>query len=493
MQNTEKKWTLPSGNWEASDAGFTLIASPLGNTRAIDFTMPDVARLFDMSLDRDYLDTPYPPEFRFSPNTGKPLCTVERRSHASWVPPFGPTIFNTKATADARGLRQTSNSLELARAASRHADDLPEASMPMPSAGDFQFFSARFGTKAPALIAFDPAQGRLFAHLPASKEWVPMRGPGKASIDVCRVASAAWRSELAISDNVGNTVAFLPTDSGLCVIHLDAAALSYEISYAGGAPVVGSPIAQDGIVWAVLAHGSGNLEFVGLDVQGKPFSTVTLEGKVNPGEIGLPVSHGRNVLWICTNGVLRLQKQADGNCKAAYCAWPTAMHPDPVFGSPYLSGNGQLWQLCFDSARETFVYVRIDSPGFECQEVSAPRTCSGNANFRFAGKSTRPPWEEPEHGDDSLTTQFVVPLLESDKGASVIGLRLQAKSDAGVEDVLHSKERLVGTLSFESRSLEASFHTLSLTEPWRLRLFVHENMLWAYHPGMRHIEGWSLT
>jgi hypothetical protein len=67
MQNTNKKWALTSGNWEATDAGFTLVASPLGNTRAIDLTMPDVARLFDMSLDSDDLSALYPPEFRYAP------------------------------------------------------------------------------------------------------------------------------------------------------------------------------------------------------------------------------------------------------------------------------------------------------------------------------------------------------------------------------------------------------------------------------------------
>ena len=69
-------------------------------------------------------------------------------------------------------------------------------------------------------------------------------------------------------------------------------------------------------------------------------------------------------------------------------------------------------------------------------------------------------------------------------------MRLQASP--AVAATLASAERMRAELMFEDRNGSTVFHTLSAQEPWRVRLFVHDQTLWAYHARLRRLEGWRL-
>ena len=126
----------------------------------------------------------------------------------------------------------------------------------------------------------------------------------------------------------------------------------------------------------------------------------------------------------------------------------------------------------------------------EKADALAPRLCSGSFNYRFAAKLKTAPWEEPEHGDDGGKNQAVMPLLESGTGGSVFGVKFA--TSAGLSSVLRSSDRLAAQLVQDDELRETVFHTFAVSEPWRLRLFVHEGMLWAYHPLLSRIDGWNL-
>jgi hypothetical protein len=72
----------------------------------------------------------------------------------------------------------------------------------------------------------------------------------------------------------------------------------------------------------------------------------------------------------------------------------------------------------------------------------------------------------------------------------VLGLRL--KTTAGLADVLRSTDRLRAVLVLDDAFSQTAFHTIMVAEPWRLRLFVHDGLLWAYHPLLSRIDGWTL-
>ena len=429
----------------------------------------------------------FPPEFSFDPVSGAALQVPPDTSITPpWVPPYGAYPVSDVPPAGPAGLRQASVPLKLADQRVREEHAQADASLPMPPPGEYEFFSAQFGTSAPALLALDPRKAVLHAWLPASKRWLALDPDYGSLLAESDLAHGAWRAELVPEFN---SVLVLPTSHGLACIRPDVPSLTYVVEHVGGAPCIASPVWFQNRLWAPLRDDDGRIRFVNLDAQQKPGSDVLLDGMVDLGTVSAPVAYNRMAVWPCANGQLRLQLQPDGNVAASFTPWPEGLVPHFEFGSPYVSRDGGLWQLCFERSRGTYVYVKLGAQA-ERADALAPRLCSGSFNYRFAAKLKTAPWEEPEHGDDGGKNQAVMPLLESSVGNSVFGVKFA--TSAGLSSVLRSNERLAAQLVQDDELRETVFHTFAVSEPWRLRLFVHEGMLWAYHPLLSRIDGWAL-
>ena len=155
-----------------------------------------------------------------------------------------------------------------------------------------------------------------------------------------------------------------------------------------------------------------------------------------------------------------------------------------------MARSGSLWQLCFDSRLDSYVYVRLGVNEHEQVAALNPRISSGTINYRFATKLKTDPWIEPEHGDDGAANTVVVPLLELGERSAVLGLRID--STAGLGTLLNSAERMRAQLVYDDENNDIVFHTIAVSKPWELRLFLHNGYLWAYHPGMQRILGWDV-
>jgi len=59
--------------------------------------------------------------------------------------------------------------------------------------------------------------------------------------------------------------------------------------------------------------------------------------------------------------------------------------------------------------------------------------------------------------------------------------------------MLESSERMRFQLLWDDDDAETVFHTGVVSQPWLLRLFTHDNKLWAYHPQLARLEGWNLA
>ncbi len=429
----------------------------------------------------------FPPEFAFDPASGAALQVPPDTSISPpWVPPYGAYPVSDVPPAGPSGLRQASVALKLADQRAREEHAQADASLPMPPPGEYEFFSAQFGTSAPALLALDPRKAVLHAWLPASKRWLALDPDYGSLLAESDLAHGAWRAELVPEFN---SVLVLPTSHGLACIRPDVPSLTYVVEHVGGAPCAAAPVWFQNRLWAPLRDDDGRLRFVNLDAAQKPGSDVLLDGLVDLGNVSAPVAYNRMAVWPCANGQLRLQLQPDGNVAASFTPWPEGLVPHFEFGSPYVSRDGGLWQLCFERSRGTYVYVKLGAQS-ERADALAPRLCSGSFNYRFATKLKTAPWEEPEHGDDGGKNQAVMPLLESGVGNSVFGVKFA--TSAGLSSVLRSNERLAAQLVQDDELRETVFHTFAVGEPWRVRLFVHEGMLWAYHPLLSRIDGWAL-
>jgi hypothetical protein len=286
----------------------------------------------------------------------------------------------------------------------------------------------------------------------------------------------------------------LPTEAGLARLTPDLPALRFELDYFADAPALGSPLAFDDRVWLPLRHGTAGIRLLGVDARGE-LSTVDLDGVAAPdtGLVQAPVSTAHAVIWPCERGQLRLRRpaQARGAFRADFLPWPAGVRPEFDFGCPFLGHEGDLWQLGFDEVAGQYLYLRLGNDHSSREPVDAPRSCSGTVTYRSAGRDRLLPWQPPEHVDDSRGGDVVLPLLEG-ADATVVALRLPAPS--GLAELFESRNKLpVRLVADDGRAGEQEFAVLSLSEPWRLRLFVHDGHLWAYHPELRALQGWRLA
>lgn len=482
-------WTLKSGTWRAgatADAEFRLVATAQGHAVAEGLPPQDLRAMFCRERHAALL----PPEFRYSPGDGQALQSVA--AGTAWVPPHGmPPVQVARAAAPFLGLRRCAPALRLAGLAQRSAQGDPDQRIPLPRPGRYEFFALRGATAAHLLLALDPDQGVPFVRLPCSGEWQALAGPEGAALAASGLPRPAWGCAVAAGD-LGSRL-LLPTEAGLARLTPDLPALRFELDYVSNLPALGAPLAFDDRVWLPLRHGVSGLRLLGVDARGE-LTAVDLAGKAAPdtGQVQAPVSTAHAVIWPCERGQLRLRRPAQprGAFRADFLPWPAGVRPEFRFGCPFLGHEGDLWQLGFDEAAGQYLYLRLGDEHGSREPVDAPRSCSGSMTWRSAGRDRMLPWQQAEHVDDSRGTEAVLPLLEG-ADATVVALRLPAPH--GLAQLFESRDKLTAQLvADDGHAEEHAFALLPLTEPWRLRLLVHDGHLWAYHPELRELRGWRL-
>ena len=490
-----KSWPLESGTWLRDSQGEGYKLSRTAHNQPLNSLLSheDICTLMQTGHSVDAPQAIYPPEFKFCTATGKALQRpLQAPSGVGWVPPFGAAPIAQRASRGARGLRQAAMAIKLARQDQRRADADADASLGLPPPGDYEYFSTPACSRVAVLLALDPAKGLLYMLLPASKRWELLEHDGGGLLAESRCARADWRCEVAV-DGLRSLI-FLPTESGLACLSPDAASLGFAVDYIGDAPAIGAPLQFGEQVWAPLRLADGSIRFVSADINGLAATQVDLPSAslsaLALGALHAPLADGRTALWPCDGGQLLLRKQSSGALVASFQPWPAGVQPAFEFGSPYLSRDGSLWQLCFDAQQDSYVYLQLGVDKPERAPALAPRLCSGSFNFRFATKFKNEPWLEPEHGDDGGSDEVVLPLLESTINAAVLGLKLE--TTAGLAHVLRSGERMRAVLVLDDASSQTAFHIIAVAEPWRLRVFVHSGLLWAYHPLLSRLDGWAL-
>ena len=487
---TTGEWSLPSGFWEldTSTPGLQLKRTALGNEVSARVARADIGALMHACVSKTDASLHYPLEFAYCPVTGEALGEGRAvRAQADWIAPFGALPLAAQDRRSAVGLRQSALPLSPALAQGRSAETQPDASMDLPPPGDYEFFSASFGSAEPALLALDPRKGTLFGWLPAARQWLELENADPLLLSESDLPRAAWRAELAADFH---SRLYVSTERGLACVVPDILALAYTVSYAGVGAAVAAPIGFDGRVWAPCRTEDGGLEFVWVDAAGTEWDRIVLPGTVDLGDVGTPVAYGRMALWPCAKGQLRLSKNSSGELLPSFLPWPAGITPQFQFGTPYLSRDGSLWQICFDATRGQYVYVELGADAPQQALASSPRLCSGTYNYRFATRFHTEPWMEPEHGDDSAPSEVIIPLVELPSSQQVIGLKIESRE--ALEALLASDGRMRAELVVDSAVSTTTFHTVAVAQPWRLRVFRHQSQLWAYHPMLKRIDGWTL-
>jgi hypothetical protein len=84
----------------------------------------------------------------------------------------------------------------------------------------------------------------------------------------------------------------------------------------------------------------------------------------------------------------------------------------------------------------------------------------------------------------------VMPLLELGQRAGVLALKMDC--NAALTKLLHSPDRVRAQLIYDDDDSVIVFHTIAVSKPWELRLFLHDDHLWAYHPSLQRMLGWDV-
>lgn len=490
-----EKWILKSGQWIADPkgVGFNLIRTKLGNEISDQLSIQDISSLFNVGSSDEEPKAIFPPEFKFSPNTGKKLHhNTAVVANGIWIPPYGTASIANRSAGFTRGLRHSVAAINLSRTTSRSADEEADVSIPLPPAGDYEFFSIPSGGCPNVLLALDPEKGQFNLWLPATKKWELLTHDSGGELAESRCGRIGWRCEISV--DAQSSVLFLPTEEGLACVTPDAANLSFSVKYIGNAPAIGSPLQLGEQIWLPLRSSNGSICFISGNQKGEKSEQVELlitnHNTRLPNTLYAPLTTGRIAIWPADTGQLLLRKEASGRFSSSFQPWPDGIEPSFNFGSPYLSRDGGFWQLCFNANKDSYVYIRLGVDNPEMVDALTPRLCTGNFNFRFKTKFNNEPWLEPEHGDDGGADELVLPLLESAKNKSVLGLKLQTA--VGLSEFLNSVERMRAVLILDSDSSQVEFSTIAVAKPWRLRFFTHSGHLWAYHPLLNRINGWSL-
>lgn len=482
-------WSLPSGQWQRfrDNEGYQLTKTPSNGRVHPTLELHDVAQLTGARCADGLF---FPPEFRYSPTSGKALPASLTTSPALWVPPHGASLPAAgSARLAVRGLSVTATPLELDMQRTRSETAEADAELDLPPAGHYEFFVAPTASAKAELLALDPTMGALYLWLVGARRWAALEHAAGGVLAESGVPREAWRCELVCAETQSRI--FLPSSAGLASVVPCALELSYEVRYVGGGPACGSPIHWADRIWVPVRDASGSLRLCAADMNGDACEVVAVTDDVKDGIFAAPVSTDRQAIWPGRHGQLVLGKCPAGGIEATYLPWEPTISPAFQFGSPYLSRTGVLWQLCWNGELKRYVYLQLGRPQPELQSALAPRLCTGNINYRFAARMKLPPWEEPEHGDDGSTDELLMPLLESTVDSAVIGVEIA--STAGLQSVLNSDDRFRAVLVLQAdHHPETRFFSFAAPCPWQGRIFVHDGKLWFYHPELNRIKGWSL-
>lgn len=492
MEEQTECWQLRSGTWyrDLKSERWRLATTPNGTVANAKLSTPDVGRMIRANRDTASGQW-FPPDFNYSPQTGTRLHVTITCLDSPWVPPFGASSLSDIASPAARGLRQTSARLTLARSNARF-DSASDADRTLPALppGQYRFLVHKFDVASPTLMAIEPDDGNLLVLLPESKTWIPLERPSGGILAEGLKNFRGWRMEVV--EGARCATLYFPTARGLAAVTPTLIGLSYAVEYFGEGPALGGPVAWAGEVWLPVLGMKGVVDLVGKP-PGAANPIVLPTGAPAPKNgFEAPVFDPLHVIWPSEEGQLIVRVDPKGGKETDWIAWPNGLRPAFSLGCPYLSRSGSFSQLCRSGHGASFEYVQMGKRRPERATVDAPRLGTGHISYRKAQRIEGDPWREPEAVFDKASSEVVVPLIESEFERAVVGLRIAAPQ--GVLALLESdeeKHRAVLQLQPENRAA-VRFGTLSVARPWLTSLFVYDAHLWVYHPELSQAPGWKL-
>jgi hypothetical protein len=492
VEEQTESWQLRSGTWcrDPKSETWRLAATPDGTLANVKLSTQDIGRMIRAKRNPSSGQW-FPPDFNYSPQTGTPLHVTITCLDSPWVPPFGASALSDITIPLARGLRQTSARLTLARSHGR-SDPASDADRTLPALppGQYRFLVHKFDVASPILMAIDSEHGNLFVLLPESKNWMPLERPTGGTLAEGPKNSRGWRMEVV--EGARHATLYFPTAGGLAALTPTLIGLSYAVEYFGHGLALGGPVAWAGQVWLPVRGKKDVVKLVGKPAGAAKPIVLRTSAPAPKNGFEAPVFDPLHVIWPSEEGQLVVRLDQNGKKETEWIAWPDGLRPAFSLGCPYQSRSESFWQPCWRARNESLEYVQMGKANPERVAADAPRLGTGHVSYEKEQRIEGDPWRQPEHIVDGATSGVVVPLIESELERAVVGLRIDAPR--GVLALLESdqeKRRAVLQLQAENHA-DVLFGALSVTRPWLTSLFVYDAHLWVYHPELPQALGWKL-
>ncbi|MBW6479835.1 MAG: hypothetical protein K0B37_10425, partial [Bacteroidales bacterium] len=345
---------------------------------------------------------------------------------------------------------------------------------------------------------------------PVEKKWISFEIFGSERVSESRLPEWAWSSTF-MSDIAGFVV---PTDDGPVWIALDWGNCSYSAISGIGKCIGGVAVLQNHVMVpsrledAIIINTFDHTALKWLQVCTIAETDIS-ESRADT-FFSIPVVDERRqeIYWIGFRGRL-IYSKAQGSC--AWQPWETDQYPCraiPELGPPYRDKLGEFWQLCYDKDEssgvetiESYRYYKLKGDESDREDVLRAMFCSGISCFSRNYAHWESPWDavdEKLHRENLETVLFRVPLLclNYESKATVTasfgkGLFLPPFLLINDFKTAHVTNLLVETPNERPFQLKTN-STLTLPAPWELRLFIYQNVLFAYHARTQAFCSWRL-
>ncbi len=430
----------------------------------------------------------FPREFEYCPRCRAQLDPPVALDRRAWLPPFGNEP-GRQVEKNFSGLRLTHRKLQLAQ--DRDNNGRAQVRLPRTPAGDFHFLAAALGTRAAALIAIAPRDGKLLAFSESMRQWVEIIADETNGLDGSSLPGEWWTLVSSDLDVVSHC--WVPTDFGLCKLTIDLVTLGYRAEYRKTGMCVGAPVALGSDVLVPCVGDDGDVVLVAVPMAGDgPSTRLVVDGIPNVGRgFQSAIGDPKKAFWETEHGQLTVRiLPGGGGYRADFIVWPEALKPLFELGAPYCDRSGKLWRQCRNNLTQKIEYVELGSQYPDRFETDGPRTATGGLSFRLGVviKEKDNPWDEVSL-ESHHQNKVIFPLVECDQDDVVVCAEIESVKP--VEQLLASGERLRGRFTLRGSTYH-DFYNFELSRPWLARVFVYDAHLYLYHPEWDQIPGWRL-
>ena len=491
-QDSNTIWTLGSGNWCINSEQGYVLESFLDSGKLTERNRGLFEQLYRSYLDQNSGKI-FPPEFKYHPETGKPLKRTQGfNANDVWIAPYGQSVFIENQNRKDNGL-QYSRELKTLKNNQRQVTDHAEIEISHSFNGSVEFFSICIGAETPQLIAINKNRNdEIYLFLEHTKDWVLLKNTGRSLGKCPEQWQDYWGVEAFYQSKAKTHILLLPTNHGLAELSIDGKSLQYTVNYHGlNQCCLGKPIYWNNCIYIPMDN-NGKVQVWNYTKQ-----KVELTTDINTQYFNRVVFEDQSTLiWLSDQGQFILEKDVENHISNKFIAWLPMIEPDFKYGSPFI--NDYLYQLCWNTSELQYVYVRLNSRNNneKAQPCTSARFTTGSIAYSLEGRISdrrdhkgRKIWESPTKMSEQNEGLFV-PFMESQdlNKNSVLGIRFNL-GDKSIASIFDDSSELLIFLRINN----TDFFSGQFSEPLKKsRFFYHHHYLYFYHPDRHILQGWEV-